>query len=185
MKTTTTTTTTRRLLLRPISTTSSPRRQCPLAAGLAQLDSFSSDDGAGGRLPVRWCADAMRLVKRTQRDLIAAFWSSSAAEEARRFDGEGDGEEWLDLEKYMEETAALLDLCNALKSAAARLRRRCMAADFAAAAGGEDEESAEVRGSGELREAAEMLGSVVDQVFDEVIRGRNEMLGILRDKALA
>lgn len=81
----------------------------------------------------------MRLVKRTQRDLIAAFWSSSAAEEARRFDGEGDGEEWLDLEKYMEETAALLDLCNALKSAAARLRRRCMAADFAAAAGGEDE----------------------------------------------
>jgi hypothetical protein len=29
-----------------------------------------------------------------------------------------------------------------------------------------------------------MLDSVLDEVFDEVIRGRNEMLGILRDKAL-
>ena len=38
--------------------------------------------------------------------------------------------------------------------------------------------------SGELREGVEMFACVLDEVFDEVIRGRNEMLGILRDKAL-
>lgn len=38
--------------------------------------------------------------------------------------------------------------------------------------------------SGELREGVEMFDCVLDEVFDEVVRGRNEMLGILRDKAL-
>jgi len=38
--------------------------------------------------------------------------------------------------------------------------------------------------SGDLREGVEMFDCVLDQVFDEVIRGRNEMLGIFRDKAL-
>uniref|UniRef100_A0A0A9DS99 Uncharacterized protein n=1 Tax=Arundo donax TaxID=35708 RepID=A0A0A9DS99_ARUDO len=38
--------------------------------------------------------------------------------------------------------------------------------------------------SGELREGVEMFDCVLDEVFDEVIRGRNEMLGILKDKAL-
>jgi hypothetical protein len=38
--------------------------------------------------------------------------------------------------------------------------------------------------SGELREGVETFDCVLDQVFDEVVRGRNEMLGIFRDKAL-
>lgn len=38
--------------------------------------------------------------------------------------------------------------------------------------------------SGELREGVEMFDCVLDEVFDEVIKGRNEMLGIFRDKAL-
>ncbi|XP_073013635.1 uncharacterized protein [Typha latifolia] len=35
-----------------------------------------------------------------------------------------------------------------------------------------------------LREGVEMFESMVDKVFDEVVRGRNEMLGIFRDEAL-
>lgn len=77
---------------------------------------------------MRWCADAMRLVRRMQRDLLAVFRSADAPVAAADCHGAGDC--WL--EQYMQETAALLDLCNALKSAVARIHRYCMVVDFAA-----------------------------------------------------
>jgi len=49
---------------------------------------------------------------------------------------------------------------------------------------GEQQEELLRARSGELREGVETFDCVLDEVFDEVIRGRNEMLGILRDKAL-
>ena len=115
------------------------RRQCPLLAafcsslvdGLAHLEatlSAEDDDGGGGSaVSMRWCADAMRLVRRMQRDLLAVFRSADA-----RADPCG-GEDWL--EQYMQETAALLDFCNAFKSAVSRMHRYCMVVDFAAQVG--------------------------------------------------
>jgi hypothetical protein len=68
----------------------------------------------------------MRLVRRMQRDLLAVFRSADAPVDCP---GGGAGDCWL--EQYMQETAALLDLCNALKSAVARMHRYCMVVDFA------------------------------------------------------
>jgi hypothetical protein len=107
------------------------RQQCPLLAafcaslvdGLARLESTLSSS-----VSIRWCADAMRLVRRMQRDLLAVFRSADAPVAAADCPGAGDS--WL--EQYMQETAALLDLCNALKSAVSRMHRYCMVVDFAA-----------------------------------------------------
>ncbi|KAE8821168.1 hypothetical protein D1007_00794 [Hordeum vulgare] len=119
------------------------RRQCPLLAafcsslvdGLAHLEatlSAEDDDGGGGSaVSMRWCADAMRLVRRMQRDLLAVFRSADAPVTVDA--GSCAGEDWL--EQYMQETAALLDFCNAFKSAVSRMHRYCMVVDFAAQVG--------------------------------------------------
>lgn len=301
------------------------RRRCPLlggetelfcaslAEGLAHLERTLEVDGASGGVSMRWCADAMRVVKRMQREMLAIFRNADVAPAA--MDGKGGGGGcWF--EQYMQETAALLDFCNAFKAAISRMHRYCMLVDFAAQAGGAavagiaaapcdspvaavrekltsvkaavaeaeqlgrsadaggmvvvtlvakitmavvsvfvlqaltsrsaldapalgcaavfpelepwhkslslihgrfpsratvaehekvsmavqelisghggDRQEEQVRThvelvrarSGELREGVEMFDSVLDEVFDEVIKGRNEMLGILRDKAL-
>lgn len=285
-----------------------------LVEGLAHLERTLEVDGASGGVSMRWCADAMRVVKRMQRELLAIFRNADVAPAAA---GGGGGCCWF--EQYMQETAALLDFCNAFKAAVSRMHRYCMLVDFAAQTGGvagiaaaapRDAPAAAVREgltsvraavaeaerlgrssdaggmvvvtlvakitmavvsvfvlqaltsrshldapalggaavfpelepwhkslslihgrfpsratvaehekvsvavqnlvsgqvggghgdrqeeqvrthvellrarSGELRKGVEMFDSVLDEVFDEVIRGRNEMLGILRDKAL-
>ena len=66
-----------------------------------------------------------------QSDLLAVFRSADAPVDCP---GGGAGDCWL--EQYMQETAALLDICNALKSAVARMHRYCMVVDFAAQAHG-------------------------------------------------
>uniref|UniRef100_A0ACD5X438 Uncharacterized protein n=1 Tax=Avena sativa TaxID=4498 RepID=A0ACD5X438_AVESA len=114
------------------------RQQCPLLAafcaslvdGLARLDSALSSSSA---VSIRWCVDAMRLVRRMQGDLLAVFRSADApvaAADCPGGGGAGSSDCWL--EQYMQETAALLDLCNALKSAVARMHRYCMVVNFAA-----------------------------------------------------
>uniref|UniRef100_A0ACD5ZXA1 Uncharacterized protein n=1 Tax=Avena sativa TaxID=4498 RepID=A0ACD5ZXA1_AVESA len=113
------------------------RQQCPLLAafcaslvdGLARLESALSSSSA---VSIRWCADAMRLVRRMQRDLLAVFRSADAPVAAADCSGGGGAGSDCWLEQYMQETAALLDLCNALKSAVARMHRYCMVVNFAA-----------------------------------------------------
>ncbi|KAK3118048.1 hypothetical protein QOZ80_9BG0693470 [Eleusine coracana subsp. coracana] len=271
-----------------------------LVEGLAHLE--RTLEVVDGGVSMRWCADAMRMVKRMQRDMLAIFRN---ADDVSSFSGEIKGSCcWF--EHYMQETAALLDLCNEFKAAASRMHRYCMLVDLLAAsarssgslvavdgwgtaappdkqltsvkaaverlgrndAGGgmvvvtlvakitmavvsvlvlqaltssrrshmddvfdgspplnrggmvvpeelepwhrllslihgrfpsratvaeHEKVSMAVHGgdrqlmratSAELREAVEMFDAVLDQVFDEVIRGRNQMLGILREKAL-
>lgn len=117
-----------------------------LVDGLAQLESTllrEEDDGdggggGGGAVSMRWCADAMRLVKRMQRELLVMFKKADVpVGSAVSYGGGGGGGDgggcWF--EHYMQETAALLDFCNAFKSAVSRLHRYCMVVDFAAQVG--------------------------------------------------
>ncbi|CAN6362564.1 unnamed protein product [Urochloa humidicola] len=140
---------TRMRCLRPIS----GRRRCPLLGGdtaafcallvegLAHLEStLEVDDHGGGggvgSVSMRWCADAMRLVKRMQREMLAIFRKAdvpAAAAAASSCGGAGGGGGWF--EHYMQETAALLDFCNAFKAAVSRMHRYCMVVDFAAQVG--------------------------------------------------
>ncbi|CAD6254348.1 unnamed protein product [Miscanthus lutarioriparius] len=284
-----------------------------LVEGLAHLESTLEVDHQSGTVSMRWCADAMRLVKRMQREMLAIFRKADVPV-AVSSSGAAAGD-WF--EHYMQETAALLDFCNAFKAALSRMHRYCMVVDdpchaqVAASAafgdkmadakaavaeaerlgraiivsdasgddaggmvvvtlvakittsilsmfvlqaltappaavvnnggvrptitsavdvdvvppelepwceslsliharfpspaavaehekvamavrdlvngkvnGGEQQEELLRARSSELREGVEMFDCVLDEVFDEVIRGRNEMLGILRDKAL-
>ncbi|CAO2148115.1 unnamed protein product [Urochloa humidicola] len=134
----------------------SSRRRCPLLGGdtaafcallvegLAHLEStLEVDDhggggggaGSSGSVSMRWCADAMRLVKRMQREMLVIFrkadvTASAAGTASSSRGGAGD---WF--EHYMQETAALLDFCNAFKAALSRMHRYCMVVDFAAQVG--------------------------------------------------
>jgi hypothetical protein len=127
-------------IMRCAMMTSRRRRCCPLLGadtelfcaslveGLVHLEStLEVDDGAsGGGVSMRWCADAMRMVKRMQREMLDIF---------RNADVQGAGHcSWF--EHYMQETAALLDFCNAFKAAVSRMHRYCMVVDFAAAQAG-------------------------------------------------
>jgi hypothetical protein len=116
--------------------TSRRRRCCPLLGadtdlfcaslveGLAHLESTLEVDDGG--VSMRWCADAMRMVKRMQREMLDIF---------RNADVKGGGDcSWF--EHYMQETAALLGFCNAFKAAVSRMHRYCMVVDFAAAQAG-------------------------------------------------
>ncbi|GJN40492.1 hypothetical protein PR202_gb29713 [Eleusine coracana subsp. coracana] len=266
-----------------------------LVEGLAHLE--RTLQVVDGGVSMRWCADAMRMVKRMQRDMLAIFRNADDVSVSVSGEKKG-GCCWF--EHYMQETAALLDLCNELKAAVSRMHRYCMLVDLAAASrsgdgwaappppvaavrdkltsvkaewlgkgnnagggmvvvalvakitmavvsvlvlqaltssrshivdvspltggggimvpeelepwhrslslihgrfpsrvtvvehdkvsmavqhDGGDRQQLRAR-SGELREGVEMFDAVLDEVFDEVIRGRNEMLGILRDKVL-
>ncbi|CAL4981899.1 unnamed protein product [Urochloa decumbens] len=131
--------------LRPISS----RRRCLLLGGdtaafcallvegLAHLEStLEVDDdhgggGSSGSVSMRWCADAMRLVKRMQREMLAIFRKADVPAAAAAASSAGGG--WF--EHYMQETAALLDFCNAFKAAVSRMHRYCMVVDFAAQVG--------------------------------------------------
>ncbi|CAL4994516.1 unnamed protein product [Urochloa decumbens] len=148
---------------------SSRRRRCPpllggdtaafcalLVEGLAHLEStLEVDDHGGGggvgsasgSVSMRWCAEAMRLVKRMQREMLSIFRKSdvpAAAAAAASTSCGGAGGGWF--EHYMQETAALLDFCNAFKAAISRMHRYCMVVDFAAqvgrAAAGDDDGAA-------------------------------------------
>jgi len=132
------------------------RRRCPLLGGdtaafcaslvegLAHLEStLEVDHGGGGgvlssgSVSMRWCADAMRLVKRMQREMLAIFRKAdvpAAAVLSSRGGGAAGAGDWF--EHYMQETAALLDFCNAFKAAVSRMHRYCMVVDFAAQVGG-------------------------------------------------
>ncbi|KAL6658263.1 hypothetical protein ACP70R_003849 [Stipagrostis hirtigluma subsp. patula] len=115
-----------------------------LVEGLAHLESTLDVDGGGGgggagAVSMRWCADAMRLVKRMQRELLAIFRKADVTVAVVSSCGGGAGKgagagDWF--EHYMQETAALLDFCNAFKAAVSRLHRYCMVVDFAAQVGG-------------------------------------------------
>ena len=86
---------------------------------------------------MRWCADAMRLVKRMQREMLAIFRKAdvpAAAVLSSRGGGAAGAGDWF--EHYMQETAALLDFCNAFKAAVSRMHRYCMVVDFAAQVAG-------------------------------------------------
>lgn len=125
-----------RCRLRP----SSSRRRCrllggdtaafcaSLVEGLAHLESTLEVDHQSGTVSMRWCADAMRLVKRMQREMLAIFRKADVPVAAGAA-GAGAGD-WF--EHYMQETAALLDFCNAFKAAVSRMHRYCMVVDFAA-----------------------------------------------------
>ncbi|XP_066342641.1 uncharacterized protein [Miscanthus floridulus] len=93
-----------------------------LVEGLAHLESTLEVDHQSGTVSMRWCADAMRLVKRMQREMLAIFRKADVPVAA--------GDSWF--EHYMQETAALLDFCNAFKAAVSRMHRYCMVVDFAA-----------------------------------------------------
>ncbi|KAG2560858.1 uncharacterized protein LOC120643883 [Panicum virgatum] len=132
------------------------RRRCPvlggdtaafcasLIEGLAHLEStLEVDHGGGGVLSsgsvsMRWCVDAMLLVKRMQREMLAIFRKAdvpAAGAVSSRGGGAAAGAgDWF--EHYMQETAALLDFCNAFKAAVSRMHRYCMVVDFAAQVGG-------------------------------------------------
>uniref|UniRef100_A0A0D9XQ27 Uncharacterized protein n=1 Tax=Leersia perrieri TaxID=77586 RepID=A0A0D9XQ27_9ORYZ len=115
-----------------------------LVDGLAHLEStlhprddVAGDVGAGGgAVSMRWCADAMRMVKRMQQELLAIFKKAdvpvAGAVDSSYGGDDGNGGCWF--EHYMQETAALLDFCNAFKSAVSRLHRYCMVVDLAAGA---------------------------------------------------
>ncbi|KAL5204266.1 hypothetical protein ABZP36_009137 [Zizania latifolia] len=107
-----------------------------LVDGLAHLESTLRDDGGGSggggsSVSMRWCADAMRMVMRMQRELLDIFKKADVPVGDVSYGG--DGGCWF--EHYMQETAALLDFCNAFKSAVSRLHRYCMVVDFAAQVG--------------------------------------------------
>ncbi|XP_040384677.1 uncharacterized protein LOC102706330 [Oryza brachyantha] len=124
-----------------------------LVDGLAHLERTllrDEDDGdggggggdGGGAVSMRWCADAMRMVMRMQRELLVMFKKADvpvggAVSYGGGGGGGGGGDDgggcWF--EHYMQETAALLDFCNAFKSAVSRLHRYCMVVDFAAQVG--------------------------------------------------
>lgn len=86
---------------------------------------------------MRWCADAMRLVKRMQREMLAIFRkadvSAAIVSSSCNAGGGAGAGDWF--EHYMQETAALLDFCNAFKAAVSRMHRYCMVVDFAAQVG--------------------------------------------------
>ncbi|RCV37494.1 hypothetical protein SEVIR_8G068700v4 [Setaria viridis] len=125
----------------------SGRRRCPLLGGdtaafcaslvegMAHLEStLEVDNGVGGgagvgsgSVSMRWCADAMRLVKRMQREMLAIFRKADVPAAA------AGGGGWF--EHYMQETAALLDFLNAFKAAVSRMHRYCIVVDFAAQVG--------------------------------------------------
>lgn len=120
-----------------------------LVEGLAHLESTLEVDHHGGgggvaspgTVSMRWCADAMRLVKRMQREMLAIFRKADVPVAAAAVSSSGAAADWF--EHYMQETAALLDFCNAFKAAVSRMHRYCMVVDFAAqvagrAAGGRD-----------------------------------------------
>ncbi|KAG8089550.1 hypothetical protein GUJ93_ZPchr0011g28330 [Zizania palustris] len=113
-----------------------------LVDGLAHLESTLRDDdgggsggggGVGSSVSMRWCADAMRMVMRMQRELLDIFKKADVPVGVGDVSYGGDGGCWF--EHYMQETAALLDFCNAFKSAVSRLHRYCMVVDFAAQVG--------------------------------------------------
>ncbi|KAF8711246.1 hypothetical protein HU200_029264 [Digitaria exilis] len=130
------------------------RRRCPvlggdtaafcasLVEGLAHLESTLEveDNGGGGgvgsgSVSMRWCADAMRLVKRMQREMLEIFRKADVPAASVVFNSGGGvaaaaAGDWF--EHYMQETAALLDFCNAFKTAVSRIHRYCMVVDFAA-----------------------------------------------------
>uniref|UniRef100_A0A0E0MDJ4 Uncharacterized protein n=1 Tax=Oryza punctata TaxID=4537 RepID=A0A0E0MDJ4_ORYPU len=115
-----------------------------LVDGLAQLESTllredvdgdGGGGGGGGAVSMRWCADAMRLVKRMQRELLVMFKKADVPVGGATSYGGGGGDGGCWFEHYMQETAALLDFCNAFKSAVSRLHRYCMVVDFAAQLG--------------------------------------------------
>lgn len=113
-----------------------------LVEGLAHLESTLEVDvvdhhGSGGgvassgTVSMRWCADAMRLVKRMQREMLAIFRKADVPVSAVvSSSGAAAAGDWF--EHYMQETAALLDFCNAFKAAVSRMHRYCMVVDFAA-----------------------------------------------------
>ncbi|KAG8091070.1 hypothetical protein GUJ93_ZPchr0011g27500 [Zizania palustris] len=121
------------------------RRRCPLLGGdtaafcvslvdgLAHLESTLRDGGSS--VSMRWCVDAMRMVKRMQRELLDIFKKADVPVGDVSYGGVGDGDGECWFEHYMQETAALLDFCNAFKSAVSRLHRYCMVVDFAAQVG--------------------------------------------------
>uniref|UniRef100_A0A1D1XGK9 Protein BPS1, chloroplastic n=1 Tax=Anthurium amnicola TaxID=1678845 RepID=A0A1D1XGK9_9ARAE len=82
-------------------------------------------EGALGEGPVslRWSADAMRVLKKTQVELLALFRRSQLPAAV------GPEMGWFD--QYMEETAVLLDLCNHLRSVASGISRYRMVVDLA------------------------------------------------------
>ena len=99
-----------------------------LVEGLAHLENTLEVDHQSGTVSMRWCADAMRLVKRMQREMLAIFRKADVPV-AVSSSGAAAGD-WF--EHYMQETAALLDFCNAFKAALSRMHRYCMVVDFAA-----------------------------------------------------
>ncbi|PAN41648.1 hypothetical protein PAHAL_8G059100 [Panicum hallii] len=160
------------------------RRRCPLLGGdlaafcaslvegLAHLEStleVDLDHGRGGgsvgsgSVSMRWCADAMRLVKRMQREMLAIFRKAdvpAAAAVSSRGGGAAGAGDWF--EHYMQETAALLDFCNAFKAAVSRMHRYCMVVDFAAQVGGaagDDDGAGAAAASLVVESAAEPTGS--------------------------
>ncbi|CAD6257699.1 unnamed protein product [Miscanthus lutarioriparius] len=100
-----------------------------LVEGLAHLESTLEVDHQSGTVSMRWCADAMRLVKRMQREMLAIFRKADVPV-AVSSSGGGAAGDWF--EHYMQETEALLDFCNAFKAAVSRMHRYCMVVDFAA-----------------------------------------------------
>lgn len=96
-----------------------------LVEGLAHLESTLEVDHQSGTVSMRWCADAMRLVKRMQQEMLAIFRKADVPVTAAG----AAGDSWF--EHYMQETAALLDFCNAFKAAVSRMHRYCMVVDFA------------------------------------------------------
>ncbi|OEL24091.1 hypothetical protein BAE44_0014891 [Dichanthelium oligosanthes] len=175
----------------------SSRRRCPLLGGdtaafcaslvegLAHLEStLEVDDHGGGgvgsgSVSMRWCADAMRLVKRMQREMLAIFRKADvpvAVVSSCGGGGAGGAGDWF--EHYMQETAALLDFCNAFKAAVSRMHRYCMVVDFAAqvshAAGGDGATAASLvvesaAGGPCAAEPAGQLASSADAVRDKVV----------------
>lgn len=97
-----------------------------LVEGLAHLESTLEVDHQSGTVSMWWCVDAMRLVKRMQREMLAIFRKADVPVAA----GAGAAGDWF--EHYMQETAALLDFCNAFKAAVSRMHRYCMVVDFSA-----------------------------------------------------
>lgn len=180
----------------------SGRRRCPLLGGdtaafcaslvegMAHLEStLEVDNGVGGgagvgsgSVSMRWCADAMRLVKRMQREMLAIFRKADVPE----------------LEPWRESLSLIHDRFPSRATVAEHekvatvVRDLVNGKDDGGGRHGSHQQDELARGhvellrarSGELREEVEMFDCVLDEVFDEVIRGRNEMLGILRDKAL-
>lgn len=75
-----------------------------------------------GSVSLRWAAEAVRVLKKTQADLLALFRRS------RLPTSFGAKEGWFDL--YMEETTVLLDLCNHLRSVTSCISRYRIVVDL-------------------------------------------------------